>query len=384
MKTKQFLLILLVFAGIAMACNDDDGDPITPYLNIEKLTSVITVNEQAKDTFLLLSSNVAWTAATADTWITLKSASGIAADNYKFEFGMLANPDQTARDGKIVLTAKEYPDKTITINIRQEGVKIIPVLVISEPAEKKLVLENAGAGEYSFSVTSNVAWKVSTTDSWITLITEEGTGDAVIKFEVIVNTDTEADKEGAITVSYANDASVRDVLTVVHPKAINYRKRDSMAMLAILKNITFDNPYYTKNWKADKPISEWNFVTVEKGRVTGIDFGEQVTGTLTLPEEIGDLTELKVLGLSYFGVTGTIPESMGRLTKLQTLKLDNNRLEGEFPAFFENLKALTTLTLSKSKLTGCVPASLAAFLGDINPQQGDGGWKDTYELTVCE
>lgn len=383
MKTKQFLLILLAFAGIAMACSDDE-DEFIPYLKIEKLPSVITVNEQAQDTFLLLSTNVAWTATTADAWITLKSTAGIAADNYKFEFGMLANPEQAVRDGKVVLTAKEYPDKNITINIRQEGVKIIPAVVISEPTEKKLVLNNSGAGEYSFSVTSNVDWKVSTTDAWITLQAEEGTGDAVIKFGVIANTETEADKEGTITVSYAKDESVRDVLAVVHPKAINYQKRDSLAMLAILKNITFNNPYYTKNWKVEKPISEWNFVTVEKGRVTGIDFKEQVAGTLTLPEEIGDLTELKVLGLSYFGVTGPIPESMGKLTKLQILKLDNNRLEGEFPAFFENLKALTTLTLSKSKLTGCVPASLAGFLESINPQQGNGGWKDTYDLNVCE
>lgn len=379
MKTKQILFVLLVFTSFAISCNNDDEE-FTPFLKAVDLNSNLVVSEQARDTFVTLSSNVAWT-ATADTWITLKKASGIAAENYKLEFSVTANPDLTNRSGKIEILAPEYPSTKLTIQVTQEGVKLIPSIVVSDPADKTLSLESPEAGEHKFSVTSNVAWNVSTETSWITLQTTSGTGDGEVTFNVTANTDPQSDNTGSITISYTQDATVKDMLTVVQPKAVNYRERDSLAMLAILENITFNNPGYKNAWKADKPLDQWTFVTVENGRVTAIDFLGQVDGTLTLPAEIGNLTELKTLNLSYFGASGVFPD-ISKLTKLEVLQLDNNKFEGEFPAYLANFP-LTTFTLNKNKFTGCVPAALSAFIGDINPQQG-ATWRDQYNLEICQ
>ena len=66
-----------------------------------------------------------------------------------------------------------------------------------------------------------------------------------------------------------------------------------------------------------------------------------VTGTL--PECIGDLTNLTYLNLGWNQLYGHLPESIGSLTNLTFMNLLSNQFSGEIPNEIGNLINLTYL-----------------------------------------
>ncbi|MBT4054648.1 MAG: hypothetical protein HOE74_05850 [Candidatus Marinimicrobia bacterium] len=79
----------------------------------------------------------------------------------------------------------------------------------------------------------------------------------------------------------------------------------------------------------------------------------QLTGSI--PPEIGNLTNLQILDLSYNQLTGVIPPEIGNLTNLITLNLGDNQLTGPIPSEIGNLTNLTNLNLRSNQLTGSIP-----------------------------
>ena len=67
----------------------------------------------------------------------------------------------------------------------------------------------------------------------------------------------------------------------------------------------------------------------------------QLTGTI--PEELGNLTNLKSLYLSDNKLAGTIPEELGNLTNLEFLSLFDNQLTGMIPEELGSLINLKSL-----------------------------------------
>ena len=118
-------------------------------------------------------------------------------------------------------------------------------------------------------------------------------------------------------------------------------------------------------------------VTVQSGKIVAMNLsGKGLTGTI--PESIGDLTDLETLDLSNNNLTGVIPESIGNLTNLTTLDLSGNNLTSTgsgndaapqlatsdvasseaptlitaFPTTIGNLTKLMYLNLGNNKLSG--------------------------------
>ena len=89
-----------------------------------------------------------------------------------------------------------------------------------------------------------------------------------------------------------------------------------------------------------------------------IDFSHLgITGTL--PRELGALTVLEYLNVSWNCVTGQIlPSEIGLLTQLTRLELDYNQLTGAIPSKIGQLTALTRLDLRTNQLTGAIPTQL--------------------------
>ena len=106
-------------------------------------------------------------------------------------------------------------------------------------------------------------------------------------------------------------------------------------------------------------LESWEGIEVARGRVVGVDLGgsRQQPGELggALPPELGQLTELATLDLSYNRLTGPIPAELGQLTRLARLDLSFNRLSGAIPSELGNMAALRELNLSNNRLTGTVP-----------------------------
>ncbi|KAJ1419635.1 Tyrosine-protein kinase, active site [Sesbania bispinosa] len=78
----------------------------------------------------------------------------------------------------------------------------------------------------------------------------------------------------------------------------------------------------------------------------------------TIPSEIGTLTKLIHLDLSYNSLEGEIPPSMGNLSLLQSLHISFNNIQGSIPHELGFLKSLTSLDLSYNSLEGEIPPSI--------------------------
>ncbi len=88
------------------------------------------------------------------------------------------------------------------------------------------------------------------------------------------------------------------------------------------------------NWWTGRSIEQWDGITVQGGRVTG----------LSLPNRSLD---------------GILPVGLGSLTALMTLDLSGNSLTGQIPSELNNLANLTQWRLAGNNLTGCVPSTFA-------------------------
>ena len=113
------------------------------------------------------------------------------------------------------------------------------------------------------------------------------------------------------------------------------------------------------NWRADRPMSQWEGVAIDvrPRRVVSLWLTrEGLTGTL--PPALGQLTHLVALGAGHNRLTGPIPSELGELTRLTLLHLNDNQLTGRIPPTLRHLTQLQQLWLHRNRLEGPVPASL--------------------------
>lgn len=123
---------------------------------------------------------------------------------------------------------------------------------------------------------------------------------------------------------------------------------DSLALVAVYKALSGEE--WMTPWNLKKPINTWEGITVEQvngeERVTGIDVMQFAGLFGDLPNEVGDLRELKLL--SFRGkVPSTLPVTLTSLRKLETIDIAFNGGEWFVPENAENLKSLRYLSLGQ-------------------------------------
>ena len=85
--------------------------------------------------------------------------------------------------------------------------------------------------------------------------------------------------------------------------------------------------------------------------------GSSLTGTL--PTEIGRLTSVTMLRLTYNGLTGSIPTELGLLTELSDLRLSQTSLSGSLPTEIGRMTSMKLFRLGAiENLTGSIPTEI--------------------------
>ncbi|MYA50032.1 MAG: hypothetical protein F4Y25_04735, partial [Chloroflexi bacterium] len=115
----------------------------------------------------------------------------------------------------------------------------------------------------------------------------------------------------------------------------------------------------TLNWSVGTAIRDWDGVTVSDtpSRVTELALPlHGLTGSV--PAQLGSLSALLTLDLSWNKLTGGIPASLGDLGELRSLSLYRTSLGGSIPPELGDLAKLEHLSLSQNFLSGAIPAEL--------------------------
>lgn len=142
------------------------------------------------------------------------------------------------------------------------------------------------------------------------------------------------------------------------------RKKERDALIAFYKATNGDNWKVKTNWCSELPVSEWYGVnTYGNGLVSSLYLGgNNLSGIL--PEEIGNLEELKTLFLMDNKISGEIPNSISN-TKLGSLALGLNQITGNLSDILNKLEklklTLSELDLKSNQITGNIPPEIGEF-----------------------
>ena len=148
---------------------------------------------------------------------------------------------------------------------------------------------------------------------------------------------------------------------VPNPRRNDGLVADCSILLNVRNSLAGDGVLY---WTPDTSIFDWPGVVVEGNppRVVAIESvtGSKLTGSI--PPELGNLAELRILDLSGNDLSGPIPPGLGKLNKLERLDLRDGGslrdISGAIPPELGQLTNLNYLDLSGTNLNSSIPPEL--------------------------
>jgi hypothetical protein len=113
-------------------------------------------------------------------------------------------------------------------------------------------------------------------------------------------------------------------------------------------------------WNETNTPCSWHGVSCSGGHVAHLNlFNNQLSGSI--PDSLGNLSNLWWLHLGSNQLSGSIPGSFGNLSNLSNLRLYSNQLSGSIPDSLGNLSSMVYLSLHNNQLSGEIPEWLGNF-----------------------
>jgi hypothetical protein len=162
--------------------------PAAAVLNASLQT--LSVSASQITTTTTITANVAWTASSNQSWVTLQQTSGNG--NGTLSFTISTNTTTSVRTAIITISGGGI---TRTIAISQSGT--VASLTVSPVA---FAPSSAGISNFPVTVTANVAWTVVSSQAWATVSPSSGTNNGTFSLSVAPNATT-TQRTAAITIS---------------------------------------------------------------------------------------------------------------------------------------------------------------------------------------
>jgi hypothetical protein len=163
-------------------------------------------------------------------------------------------------------------------------------------------------------------------------------------------------------------------------KPVPSAERD--ALVALYNSADGPNWEGTEKWNSAFPVYQWTGVKVDNGHVIEIDLVKSgVKGHI--PSEIGDLSELRILGLWNNKLSGSLPSELGNCKKLTSLYLDDNQLTGEVPASFGNLNLMQNFWIDNNQLSGDITGLFSNYPSLRYFGIGNNNFTGEVDLSKC-
>ena len=209
---------------------------------------------------------------------------------------------------------------------------------------------------------------------------DEGSENGFLR--ILINTnETGVERTGTVTFSRMG---VTHTITITQ-MADDPEREALMDIYERMGGAQWLNNYF---WGSERALNYWYGVKIEHGVVTELDLSmNNLKGEL--PQSISKLKHLKKLCLAgnKDGITGSLPESLGELTDLEVLELNYCSLSGEIPACLGNLKHLHVLSLGDNELSGELPEELGnldLWTISLNGNNLTGGIPESFvNLSKC-
>ena len=187
--------------GSITVSNEDDSHTVTVTQSAPEIDLSITVNPtelsftfEAGEQNVAVTSELEWTATTTDAWITVTKTN---ETEFKVEVAANSEINAPARNGSITVSNSE---NTETVTVTQAAPPATDTSITLNPEDLSFTFE---AGEQNVAVTSELAWTVTSNDSWITATK---TNDTQLKVVVTANSG-EAKRTGSVTVANGTETT---------------------------------------------------------------------------------------------------------------------------------------------------------------------------------
>lgn len=255
-----------------------DGAPDPHYLEVTP--TVIELDKNGDVAEVTISCNEDWTASVQDNWVSLSATSGTGDGTIT----LTAEPNTISE--MRVTTLKVVSGSLLKlVTIRQEAGDE-PVSITVSP--DTLFVSYMGGFEH-FSITANSNWSLTTSDSWLSLTTTSGSGDANLSI-VVDRNDSQEQRIGAINIMH--NVSVVGRVVVVQEGHPSILETDVTEIHAPIEGGSY-TVVVTANqtWRIEKDV-EW----VSCIPASGSGNGEFLIKITPLASAQSRSTELRIYG----------------------------------------------------------------------------------------